>query len=219
MTQKTTPKPGAKSGKSNSTLWWIIGGVVGLALIVLLAISIAGEEPVDEGIGYGDPTVEGDTLPVYNSGSDDVAVGLTAPTVTGADWNGNTVTIEPDGTPKIVLFLAHWCPHCQNEVPVVQDWVDAGNLPDDVELISVATATDRLRPNWPPQTWLEEEGWTAPVIMDDDIGTVAASYGMAGTPFWVVLDGDNTNLFRVSGEIPVDGLDAMVALAQGGFPD
>ncbi len=101
-------------------------------------------------------------------------------------------------------------------MPVIQTWVNDGNLPDDVELISVATSTDRLRPNWPPQTWLEEEGWTAPVIMDDQIGVVAGNYGMAGTPFYVVLDGENNNLGRVSGEIGTAGLDQLVALAQSG---
>jgi thiol-disulfide isomerase/thioredoxin len=216
MTATKKPKPGATQAKSNSTLWWIIGGVVGLGLIVWLAISIAGEAPVDESLGYGNPTVEGDPLPVYAAGEDDVAIGLTAPTVDGADWNDNPVSIEPDGTSKILVFLAHWCPHCQAEVPVIQDWVEAGGLPDDVQLISVATATDRLRPNWPPQDWLEEEGWTSPVIMDDQVGTVAGNYGMAGTPFYVVLDGDNTNLGRVSGEIGTQGLDALVALAQSG---
>jgi thiol-disulfide isomerase/thioredoxin len=216
MTQKTKPKPGAKDAKGKSTLWWILGGVVGLGLIVALAASIATEPEIDESIGFGDPTVEGDPLPVYATGTQDVAIGLTAPTVTGADWEGNPVTIEPDGTAKIILFLAHWCPHCQNEVPVVQDWIDAGNLPEDVELISVATATDRTRTNWPPQDWLVEEGWTAPVIMDDQVGTVAASYGMAGTPFYVVLDGDNTNLGRISGEIGTAGFEALVGLAQSG---
>jgi thiol-disulfide isomerase/thioredoxin len=188
--------------------------VVGLGLIVALAASIATEPEVDESIGFGTPTVEGDTLPVYAAGSDDVAIGLTAPAVTGADWNGNPVSIEPDGTAKIILFLAHWCPHCQAEVPVVQDWIEAGNLPEGVELISVVTSTSRSRPNWPPQDWLEEEGWTSPVIMDDEIGTIAANYGMSGTPFYAVLDGDNTNLTRVSGEIGVDGLNALAAIAQ-----
>jgi thiol-disulfide isomerase/thioredoxin len=216
MTQKTKPKPGAKDAKGKSTLWWILGGVVGLGLIVALAASIATEPEIDDSIGFGDPTVEGDPLPVYATGTQDVAIGLAAPTVTGADWEGNPVTIEPDGTAKIILFLAHWCPHCQNEVPVVQDWIDAGNLPEDVELISVATATDRTRTNWPPQDWLVEEGWTAPVIMDDQVGTVAASYGMAGTPFYVVLDGDNTNLGRISGEIGTAGFEALVGLAQSG---
>lgn len=216
MTQRTKPKPGGKDAKSRATLWWIVGGVVGLGLIVALAASIATEPEIDESIGYGDPTVEGDSLPVYATGTQDVAIGLTAPTVTGADWEGNPVTIEPDGTAKIILFLAHWCPHCQNEVPVVQDWIDGGNLPEGVELISVVTSTDRSRTNWPPQDWLEEEGWTSPSIMDDRIGTVAANYGMAGTPFYVVLDGENTNLGRVSGEIGVEGLNALAALAQSG---
>ncbi len=214
MSQKTKPKPGAQAPKSKATLWWVIGGVVGLGLIVALAASIATEPEVDASIGFGDPTVVGDPLPVYAAGTEDVAVGLPAPSVTGADWNDNPVTIEPDGTPKIVVFLAHWCPHCQAEVPVIQDWVDAGNLPEDVQLISVATSTDRLRPNWPPQEWLEEEGWTAPVIMDDEIGTVAGNYGMAGTPFYVVLDGENDNVGRLSGEIGTEGLDALVAIAQ-----
>jgi thiol-disulfide isomerase/thioredoxin len=216
MTQKTKPKPGANAPKSKATLWWIIGGLVGLAAIVALAASIATEPEVDESIGFGQPTVVGDPLPLYAAGGEDVAVGLTAPTVTGADWNGNEVTIEPDGTAKIILFLAHWCPHCQAEVPVVQAWVDEGNLPDDVELISVATSTNRAQTNWPPQDWLEEEGWTAPVIMDDQIGTVAGNYGMAGTPFYVVLDGENNNLGRLSGEIGTEGMEALVALAQSG---
>lgn len=199
----------------NKKLLGIIGGVVGLALVVLLAVAIAGEEEADASIGYGDPVVTGDPLPVYNSGSPtDPVVGLVAPETVGADWEENEVRIEADGRAKIVLFLAHWCPHCQAEVPVVQDWLDAGSLPDDVDIYSVATQTDRLRPNWPPQDWLEDEGWTVPVVMDDQIGTVGASYGMAGTPFYVVLDGDNNVVRRVSGEIGTAGLDVLVSEAQ-----
>jgi thiol-disulfide isomerase/thioredoxin len=214
MTQKTTAKPGAKKAGSSSTLWWIIGGVAGLVLIVLLAVSIAGEEAPDASAGFGTPEVEGNALPAYTSGQADAAVGQVAPAVQGEDWNGNPVSIQPDGTPKIIVFLAHWCPHCQAEVPVIQQWVDEGNLPDGVELISVATGTSQLRPNWPPQDWLEREGWTAPVIMDDEIGTVAGHYGMSSTPMFVVLDGDNNNLGRISGELDVGALDTLVQVAQ-----
>jgi hypothetical protein len=99
-------------------------------------------------------------------------------------------------------------------VPVIQTWLDGGNLPDDVDMYSVVTSTDRLRPNWPPQDWLEEEGWTVPAIMDDEIGTIAVNYGMSGTPFYVVLDGDNNVIRRASGEIGTAGLNALVAVAQ-----
>jgi len=192
---------------------WIIGGVVGLGLIVLLAASIASEVPVDTSIGYGEVEVDGDPLPVLGD-QGDVAIGFDAATVTGSDWNDVESTIGPDGRPKIVLFLAHWCPHCQNEVPLVQDWIDAGNLPDDVDMYSVTTLTDPTRSDgWPPQDWLVEEGWTVPVIMDDELNTVAIAYGLAGTLFYAVLDGDNANLQRVSGEIGIAGLNALVDIA------
>jgi thiol-disulfide isomerase/thioredoxin len=199
----------------NKKLLGIIGGVVGLALVVVLALAIAGEEPVDASIGYGDPVVTGDPLPIFDpTAAADPVVGLTAPSAVGADWDDNEVKIEADGRAKIVVFLAHWCPHCQAEVPVVQTWLDEGNLPDDVDMYSVVTSTDRLRPNWPPQDWLEEEGWTVPALMDNEIGTVAVNYGMSGTPFYVVLDGDNNVIRRASGEIGTAGLNVLVAEAQ-----
>jgi len=53
------------------------------------------------------------------------------------------------------------------------------------------------------------------VIMDDEIGSAAVAYGMAGTPFYLVVDGENQVLGRISGEIGVGGLDALAALASG----
>lgn len=198
----------------NKNILAIVGGVVGLALIILLAISIAGEEELDASIGFREVEVTGTPLPIFNPEAGDPTVGLEAPTVSGEDWNGEEESIEADGRAKILIFLAHWCPHCQAEVPVVQNWIDDGNVPDDVDLYSITVSTDRLRPNWPPQDWLEEEDWSVPVIMDDQIGTVATSFGMSGTPFYVVLDGDNNVVRRVSGEIGVGGLNALVAEAQ-----
>ena len=210
----TTRKAPAKTSRNLTNLWWILGGVVGLGLIVVLAISIAGEEAIDPGIAFGTPTVEGDPLPTFVSGSEDPAIGATAPGSQGADWNGNPVTIEPDGTPKIVIFLAHWCPHCQVEVPVIQQWINEGNVPDDVEILSISTSANELRENFPPQDWLEEEGWTSPVMMDDELGTLAVSYGLGATPQFMVLDGENTNLIRVSGELTTEQLDLLVQVAQ-----
>lgn len=197
---------------------WAVGGIVGLALIVWLAASIASEGEVDESIAFGEVTVEGQALPfLADATTTDPALGQVAPTVMGEDWNGNQYTIGPDGTPKIVVFLAHWCPHCQAEVPDLQSWLDNGGLPDDVDLYSATVLTDRLRPNWPPQDWLMEEGWTPPVLMDDQAGSIVQAYGMRGTPFYVVLDGENRNLGRFSGQVGVQGLETMVAIARTGL--
>lgn len=200
---------------NKKTLWGVIGGVVGLALIVVLAFSIATETEADASIGFRDVTVTGDPIPVLDPTAGDPAVGLQAVEVVGSDWNDVETRIEADGRSKILVFLAHWCPHCQAEVPLVQDWIDNGNLPDDVDMYSITVSTDQLRPNWPPQEWLEEENWSVPVVMDDEIGTVATSFGMSGTPFYVVLDGENKVVRRASGEIGVAGLNQLVVDAQG----
>ncbi|HEU4319266.1 MAG TPA: TlpA disulfide reductase family protein [Acidimicrobiia bacterium] len=213
MSTRTASK---KQQESNSkTIWWIIGGVVGLGLIVWMAFSIANDPGQDESIGFGEVSVEGDNLPFYNDPTvEDVAVGLTAPTVSGADWNDNAITIGADGRPKILIFLAHWCPHCQNEVPVVQDWIDGGGLGEDVDMYGLSVLTNRLQGNWPPQDWLEEEGWTVPTIMDDADNTAVTAYGLRGTPFYVVLDGEGTVVARFSGEVGVAGLETMKLLAE-----
>ena len=198
----------------NKNLMWIIGGVVGLALIVGLAWAIAGEEPLDENAGFGDPTVTGENLPaVQNPNAGDPYVGMTAPTVVGADWDGNEVKIEADGRPKIVVFLAHWCPHCRAEVPVIKRWLDDGGLPEGVDMYAATILTSARRANYPPQTWLEREGWDVPTVMDDAGNSIALGFGVASTPTYIVLDGENKNLGRAAGEIGVAGLNALAAIA------
>jgi len=214
MSTKTASNKNKQQPASN-TLWWIIGGVVGLGLIVWLAFSIAGDPGQDESIGFGEVTVEGEPLPVYPDASlADPALGLDAPVVSGADWNDVATTIEPDGRPKILVFLAHWCPHCQAEVPVIVDWVDGGGLGSDVDMYGLTVLTNRLQGNWPPQDWLEEEGWSLPTVMDDQESSAVVAYGMRGTPFYVVLDGEGKVLGRFAGEVGVAGLDTMKALAE-----
>lgn len=189
--------------------------MVGLGLIVLLAFSIAGETGLDESVGFGEVTVEGEDLPFFESGAADPAVGLTAPTVSGADWDGNEFTIGPDGRAKILVMLAHWCPHCQREVPVIQEWVESGGLPEGVDLYGVTVLTNRLRDGdtWPPSEWLDGAGWTSPTIMDDEQGSAVSAYGLTSTPTYVVLDGDNNNLGRLAGEIGVSGLEFLAGTA------
>lgn len=124
------------------------------------------------------------------------------------------MTIAPDGGPTMVLFVAHWCPHCQREVPVVQDWVDGGGLPRGVDLVTVSTVIDPRRPDYPPDEWLAGEGWTAPVLVDAD-NTAAAAAGLSAYPFFFAVDGDGTVALRASGELTPDELDAIAAEIAG----
>lgn len=197
----------------NKRIVWIVGGVLGLALIVALAASIATEQPVDEGVAFGPVTVEGSVLPEYNREVVDASIGMVAPTITGEDADGNQVAIAPDGRAKVVAFMAHWCPHCQRDLPVLKAWLDQTGGDPAVDVYAVATLSDRVRPNFPPQDWLVREGWSEAVILDDEDDTAARALGLTGTPFYVVLDGSNTVLSRVSGEIGTAGFEAIWGLA------
>jgi thiol-disulfide isomerase/thioredoxin len=170
-------------------------------------------EAIDDSIGFGEVVVDGDALPQFQSGGLDSALQTLAPTVSGADWDGNATTIAPDGRSKIVVFVAHWCPHCQDEVPQLVSWLDEGNLPEGIDVYAVSVLTDVSAPNWPPQDWLVREGLEIPTIMDDQARSIATAYGLAGVPFHVVLDGDNNVLVRVSGAMGAEGLDTLVEIA------
>jgi thiol-disulfide isomerase/thioredoxin len=160
--------------------------------------------PTSSAPGAG-PVITGAPLPAFQSPTSDPAVGSAIPEVSAP-----SASITADGTAKVILFLAHWCPHCQSEVPVVQDWVDSGSLPADVELISVSTAIDPARPNYPPDAWLDREGWTIPVITDGS-GAVADAYGLSAFPCWVFVNADGTVAGRLTGELTPEQLDTVVA--------
>lgn len=219
---KTIPSTAARTPQKNNRLLYIIGAVVALGLVAAIAIPIAlsggGTSFEDEDIANAQVEVTGTALPLYipDSGTGDQGLGLTIPQVSGADFDGNSVTISDDGRPKMIVFLAHWCPHCQTEVPIVQNWLASDPIPDGVDFYSVATSIDPLRGNYPPDAWLEGEGWTPPVIVDDAVSSASAAYGLSAFPYWVFVAGDGTVVGRRTGGLTTGELDQIVfALSAG----
>ena len=191
----------------------IIGIIAAVIVLLLLVAVVAGfignEEPGNE---YGDPQVSGQ-LPLMppDNRVDTTANGETSPTVIGQDFDGNEVRIENDGRAKAIVLIAHWCGFCQNEVPAVQAWLDAGGGVEGVDMYSVATAMDSNRDNFPPSEWLDREGWTVPVIRDDSTGSVHSAYGSGGFPFWVFVNSDGTVAFRLAGATTIDELELIMS--------
>lgn len=200
----------ADSSASGSKTGLIIGVVGGLVVLLLVAAVFFGSEEV--GAEYGDPEIRGTSLPVFPSADsfDLSATGLAAPEVFGADYSGNEVTITNDGRAKGIAFIAHWCSHCQAEVPRVQEWLDNGGGVEGVDLYSVSTAANSGQANYPASAWLEAEGWTVPVIVDDQAGNVHAAYGSGGFPNWVFLNADGTVAARTAGQLTIDQLEEIL---------
>lgn len=213
----------SRSTPTRSRTPWLVAG--GLAVVVLVALAVAlavgggGDDDDTTTTGNdaattGTVVASGTPLPQLTDAADDPAVGMTFPTLTGVDQSGEPMTISADDGPAMILFVAHWCPHCQREVPVVQQWVDDGGLPSGVKLLTVSTAIDPQRPNYPPNTWLAREGWTSPVLVDAD-STAATATGLPAYPYFVAIDAGGKVVQRTSGEKSTDQLDAIAGEIAG----
>ena len=200
-------------GKKLMNKNFIIGGAIVLVVGLAVAIGVSlVDEPLDGNLPEGETTISGDALPEYAGENDiNISAGLQAPLFSGPDQNSEIISLEKNGKSKILLFLAHWCPHCQAEVPIVQEYIDTFGLPADVEVIGILTSIDRSRDNYPPHDWLAKEGWSETQIydLDREIGTV---YGLNAFPYWVTLDKDLKVVNRVTGKLTPDQITVLINL-------
>ncbi|MCU1355703.1 MAG: Redoxin [Acidimicrobiales bacterium] len=156
-------------------------------------------------------------LPAFQSSAGDDALCATIPTIKGKDLDGKSMTIGPaDGTAKVVMFVAHWCPHCQREVPLIAAHLKKVPLPSDVELLTVSTGVQPTADNYPPKAWLEREHWPARTLADTSDNADARAYGLTSYPYFVVADSKGRVIYRTSGEITTDQFDALVNAARTG---
>ncbi|NNE97326.1 MAG: TlpA family protein disulfide reductase [Acidimicrobiales bacterium] len=200
-----TSRSKTQSTNAKTLLIWLGGAV---AVIGLVAIVVAGAGSVDNS-GHpdlqGDPQIVGDSLAALPSGAQvDPAAGEPVPEVNGADFDGTPVSITDNGKAKIIVFLAHWCPNCQQEVPEVTEWLEQNTVPDNVEILSVATSISSARDNFPPSDWLEDENWPVPVVLDSVASDIGVAYGVSAFPLWAMVDVDGNLVTRITGAGQVD---------------
>lgn len=198
-------------------LWMGLGiAVATAALIAVLASSGSNNAKTASGIEQTrDVQVTGTPLAAFATGADP-AVGQAIPEVHGAGFDGSPIAITRDGKAKVLVFVAHWCPHCQKEVPVLAAYLPTHPMPADVELVTVSTSTSPDRPNYPPSAWLADEHWPGPTIADSSTATAATAYGLTSLPYFVAVDKNGNVVARTSGEITTDQFDALVRGASSG---
>jgi len=205
----------SSSGRGKFIVGAIIAIVIGGAAIVAISSSGSKSDTATGAISeFSDITVTGDALPAFDSVSTavDTAIGMPAPVISGKGFTGTSITTEGSGTPMLVVFLAHWCPHCQREVPLLVQWEKDGKTPTGIDVIAVATGTDPANPNYPPSEWLAREQFPAlwPVIADSKDKAAANAFGLSGYPYFVLVDAQGNVFKRASGEVAMDDLTAMI---------
>ena len=218
------PRPGAHGGQPDprTRTLLIVGAVTAAVVLLGLVVALAGGGDKDDtttrtGDGgvpaYGPVTLEGTTLPPFESTADDPAAGQAVPLLEGTTPDGAPVTVGGSGEPTLLVFLAHWCPHCQREVPVIVDLMAEGELAG-TRVVAVLTGTSPDRPNFPPVAWLEREDWAGEVLLDDDTSAAAQGFGLSSYPYLVFLDAEGSVAARASGELPGEDIVALAAAAR-----
>ena len=198
---------GQPEAGSNPLLKWLIGGVVALVAVAVgvgfLANRDAEERAPDSDVPQvSDVNIEGEHLPPFDGQEPDPAMETLAPAFAATTFDGVEVSVLPgDGTAKVIGFFAHWCPHCQRELPRIANWLAANQLTAGVEVIAVSTAVDSGRGNYPPSAWFEEEQWPATAVRDSESNEIGEAYGLRGFPYMVGVDADGRVVARVSGEL------------------
>jgi thiol-disulfide isomerase/thioredoxin len=203
-------QPKKKGLSTGALVGIVVGAVVALFVVIAIVANLGGDEGSASG---GDleqvrpVTWTGTALPKEpEDGGEDKAIGLEAPRLEGQSFDGSEVVIDPsDGRDKLLVFLAHWCNHCQAELPDLVAWKAAGKQPADLDMVAIATGTNPTFPNYPPSEWLDREGWTDPVLADGPTTEnfeAGRAYGLSSYPYLVVVDQDGVVKARWSGEFP-----------------
>ena len=201
-----------------------VGSVIGLVVVFFLALFLI-QPSSDENYLGGEIDVTGESLPdlSVNFNRDCVlfenlnycqqiepAAKMEAPIITGSDLNANLITSESN-SPTILLFLAHWCGYCQVEVKEIQDWIDNGGDMGGVKMYSILTSINSSQPNYPPDKWVESEGWSFPSFTDNELSGVAQHFGIRGFPFWVLVDSSGKVVTRLSGSYTKEQFEIMLS--------
>lgn len=147
---------------------------------------------------------------------------IPAPDFTLTDQFGNTHTLEDYRGKTIFLnFWATWCPPCRAEMPDIQALYENREEEGENALVVLGVAA----PNYGQETdaegiaaFMEENGYTYPVLMDED-GALTAAYGIYSYPTTFMIDREGNVFGYVSGQLTMEMMESIVRQTMEGEMD
>src|SRR5215210_4860596 len=190
MARSTPTKPDKSSrgdaespSGGNRTVVFLLAGITALAVLGIVAfavLSAAGGEDA----GNFTPNDEG-LLPV----------GTEAPNFTAETVEGGEVSVG-DGSAgaTMLVFFATWCPHCNNEAPIISDL--EGRYEDlRVVMVGIDGKDDPEK----VREFVERYDIAGPAVYQPSLGS---TYQVSGYPTIYVLNGNDEVVAAHSGEAP-----------------
>lgn len=144
--------------------------------------------------------------------ADSPLLGRPAPAVQGPSLlDGAAFDLDAQrGRWVLVNFFATWCVPCQAEHPELVRFSAAHADAGDARVVSVVFSDDADD----VRRFFEDKGGEWPVV-DDPVGRVALEWGVTGVPESFLVAPDGTVAAKVVGGIRFDGLEDLLAQAQG----
>ena len=108
--------------------------------------------------------------------------------------------------PVLVDFWATWCGPCRNEMPEIQKLHEEYEAQEDSDVVILGIAAPDLGGEASEEeikAFLEENGYTYPVVMDTT-GEIFSSYGISAFPTTFMIDKDGNVYGYVSGQLSED---------------
>lgn len=202
-------KPARPANPQTRILWVALSVVVLAAVAVVIAVVATGgsDSPKDVTLlQVQNVTITGDPLPTPDAGAPDSAPGKKVPRIDGKTFGGTKISIK-GGKKTLVIGLNRQDPDVEEEIKALVQWHHAYRTPEDLNVITLVTGPGRDTAAEPASTWLLNEEWPWPVLVDDANSSAAAALGFLGTPAILLVDKAGVVQYRVLGALPIDRLE------------
>lgn len=190
---RNTPSRKKNTGKSgeNRSVVLALAGFTALVAAVIVGVAVLNTtQPTDAGDGAGSFTPNDAGL---------IPTGREAPRFTASTVEGEKVSAggSSSGAPATMLvFFASWCPHCQNEAPIISDLEK-----EHPDLKMVMIGIDDQQGDNPEKVrqFVKRYDIESPALYKPSLGP---KFKVLGYPTTYVLDGDGKIVGAHSGEAP-----------------
>lgn len=134
--------------------------------------------------------------------------GAQAPDFTADTVDGGSVSVGGGSSDATMLvFFATWCPHCQEEAPIISD---LENEYDDLKIVMVGI--DGQDNPEKVREFVQRYDIQSPAVYDTSLG---ARYQVSGYPTVYVLDGSGKIVGANTGEAPKEAYEEWIQKALG----
>ena len=176
-------KPSASG--NNRALVLILAGFTALAIVVIALVAVLS-------------TTGGGSAESFTPNDQGLLeAGTRAPDFTAETVDGNGISLGGgDYDATMLVFFATWCPHCQNEAPIISD------MEEEYENLRIIMAgIDNTQGDNPQEVrgFVDEYGISSPAVYEPSLGV---EYQVSGYPTVYFIDGGGEIVAANSGEAP-----------------